>query len=123
MRTYDVIVVGARPAGAATAMLLARQGLRVLLLDRARYALRDAQVLARSLAETGGAGELGRALGRFASDRDRAVTGLFDVADRIGGYGWDLPQVRGHLFDLSSAMSRELELITNAATSVEDAAT
>lgn len=31
---YDVIVVGARPAGAATAMLLARHGLHVLLLDR-----------------------------------------------------------------------------------------
>lgn len=35
--SYDVIVVGARCAGAATAMLLARQGLRVLVLDRARY--------------------------------------------------------------------------------------
>jgi 2-polyprenyl-6-methoxyphenol hydroxylase-like FAD-dependent oxidoreductase len=33
---YDVIVVGARVAGAATAMLLARQGLRVLVLDRSR---------------------------------------------------------------------------------------
>jgi 2-polyprenyl-6-methoxyphenol hydroxylase-like FAD-dependent oxidoreductase len=34
---YDVIVVGARVAGAATAMLLARQGLRVLAVDRARF--------------------------------------------------------------------------------------
>ncbi|MEV4140535.1 NAD(P)/FAD-dependent oxidoreductase [Dactylosporangium sp. NPDC049742] len=34
---YDVIVVGARPAGAATAMLLARRGLRVLAVDRARF--------------------------------------------------------------------------------------
>jgi 2-polyprenyl-6-methoxyphenol hydroxylase-like FAD-dependent oxidoreductase len=34
---YDVIVVGARVAGAATAMLLARRGLRVLVLDRARF--------------------------------------------------------------------------------------
>jgi 2-polyprenyl-6-methoxyphenol hydroxylase-like FAD-dependent oxidoreductase len=33
---YDVIVVGARVAGAATAMLLARRGLRVLVLDRSR---------------------------------------------------------------------------------------
>ena len=31
---YDVIVVGARVAGAATAILLARQGLRVLAVDR-----------------------------------------------------------------------------------------
>jgi flavin-dependent dehydrogenase len=35
--TYDVVVVGARAAGAATAMLLARQGLQVLLVDRGRY--------------------------------------------------------------------------------------
>jgi 2-polyprenyl-6-methoxyphenol hydroxylase-like FAD-dependent oxidoreductase len=35
--THDVVVVGARPAGAATAMLLARAGLRVLVVDRGRY--------------------------------------------------------------------------------------
>jgi flavin-dependent dehydrogenase len=34
---YDVVVVGARCAGAATAMLLARGGLRVLAVDQARY--------------------------------------------------------------------------------------
>ena len=34
---YDVIVVGARCAGAPTAMLLARGGRRVLLLDRAAF--------------------------------------------------------------------------------------
>jgi flavin-dependent dehydrogenase len=33
---YDVVVVGARVAGAATAMLLARRGLSVLVVDRAR---------------------------------------------------------------------------------------
>ncbi len=35
--SYDAIVVGARCAGAATAMLLARRGLRVLAVDRSRY--------------------------------------------------------------------------------------
>jgi 2-polyprenyl-6-methoxyphenol hydroxylase-like FAD-dependent oxidoreductase len=35
--SYDVVVVGARAAGAATAMLLARAGLRVLVVDRGRY--------------------------------------------------------------------------------------
>jgi flavin-dependent dehydrogenase len=34
---YDVIVVGARCAGSPTAMLLARQGHRVLVLDRASF--------------------------------------------------------------------------------------
>jgi flavin-dependent dehydrogenase len=33
-RSYDVIIVGARVAGAATALLLARAGLRVLVIDR-----------------------------------------------------------------------------------------
>ncbi|HET6530227.1 MAG TPA: FAD-dependent monooxygenase [Actinoplanes sp.] len=36
-QTFDVIVVGARVAGAAAAMLLARSGQRVLLVDRDRY--------------------------------------------------------------------------------------
>jgi 2-polyprenyl-6-methoxyphenol hydroxylase-like FAD-dependent oxidoreductase len=35
--TYDAIVVGARCAGAPTAMLLARQGHRVLLVDRSTF--------------------------------------------------------------------------------------
>ena len=34
---HDVVVVGARAAGAATAMLLARSGLDVLVVDRSRY--------------------------------------------------------------------------------------
>lgn len=34
---YDAIVIGARCAGSPTAMLLARRGYRVLLLDRAKF--------------------------------------------------------------------------------------
>jgi flavin-dependent dehydrogenase len=37
MQEYDVIVVGTHAAGAATAMLFARAGVRVLALDRARF--------------------------------------------------------------------------------------
>ncbi len=36
-RRYDAVIIGARPAGAATGMLLARAGLRVLILDRSQY--------------------------------------------------------------------------------------
>jgi flavin-dependent dehydrogenase len=36
-RVYDAIVVGARCAGASTAMLLARRGLKVLLVDRSIF--------------------------------------------------------------------------------------
>jgi flavin-dependent dehydrogenase len=35
--SYDVIVVGGRLAGAATGMLLARQGLKVLIVDRTHF--------------------------------------------------------------------------------------
>ncbi len=35
--TYDAIIVGARCAGAATALLLARKGLRVLVVDRSKH--------------------------------------------------------------------------------------
>ena len=34
---YDVVIVGARAAGASTAMLLARRGLSVLAVDRSAY--------------------------------------------------------------------------------------
>ena len=36
-KAYDVIVVGARCAGSPTAMLLARRGYRVLVVDRATF--------------------------------------------------------------------------------------
>jgi 2-polyprenyl-6-methoxyphenol hydroxylase-like FAD-dependent oxidoreductase len=36
-RPWDVVIVGARVAGASTALLLARAGLRVLCIDRARH--------------------------------------------------------------------------------------
>jgi 2-polyprenyl-6-methoxyphenol hydroxylase-like FAD-dependent oxidoreductase len=37
MSNYDVVVVGGRVAGASTALLLARSGLRVALVDRGSY--------------------------------------------------------------------------------------
>ena len=69
-------------------------------------ALRDAEMLARALAPDA-AGDLDP----YAADRDRATGPMFDVVDRIAGYGWDSHQIRRHLLELSSAMSAELELI------------
>jgi len=43
---YDVIVVGARCAGASTALLLARAGARVLLIDRQAYGSDTSSTLA-----------------------------------------------------------------------------
>ncbi|MFI5894067.1 NAD(P)/FAD-dependent oxidoreductase [Actinoplanes sp. NPDC051513] len=68
-------------------------------------ALRDAEILARCFTRTGTVDDLDE----FATVRST----MFDVVDRIAGYGWDLPQLRTHLLSLSAAMSTELELITN----------
>jgi hypothetical protein len=35
--------------------------------------------------------------------------------DQICGYRWDLPRLRQHLLDLSTAMSQELDVVTDAA--------
>ena len=87
-------------------------------------ALRDAEMLARALASAGGeeraceprspgqTSAAGGVLDRYASDRDRATDGLFDVVDQIAGFGWDSQRIQQHLLDLSSAMSAEVELIT-----------
>ena len=60
---YDVIVVGARVAGAATAMLLARGGLDVLAVDRASFpsdTLSTHQVQVAGVARLPAGGVLGR---------------------------------------------------------------
>jgi 2-polyprenyl-6-methoxyphenol hydroxylase-like FAD-dependent oxidoreductase len=44
--SYDAVVVGARVAGASTAMLLARAGLRVLAVDKSAYASDTTSTLA-----------------------------------------------------------------------------
>ena len=53
MSAWDVVIVGARCAGAATALHLARKGVKVLIVDRAlrlKYASDTLQTQAESLA-------------------------------------------------------------------------
>lgn len=54
---YDVIVVGARVAGAPTAMLLARKGYRVLLVDKATF---PSETLSTHMITVGGSAQLRR---------------------------------------------------------------
>jgi 2-polyprenyl-6-methoxyphenol hydroxylase-like FAD-dependent oxidoreductase len=54
---YDAIVVGARCAGSPTAMLLARQGHRVLMVDRASF---PSDTLSTLLVQPSGVAALGR---------------------------------------------------------------
>src|SRR5260370_4068235 len=63
---YDVIVVGTRVAGAATAMLLARAGLRVLAVDRAGF---PSDTLSTHQVQLPGVSALGRwgLLGRLSA--------------------------------------------------------
>jgi len=88
-RTVDVLVVGGGPAGAATAAYSARAGLRVLLVDRARFPRPKACAeylspeVARDLESLGVLGAVERAGGarlngfRLVSDDGRDVTGRF----------------------------------------------
>jgi flavin-dependent dehydrogenase len=76
-------------------------------------ALRDAELLSRSVAAAGS-----DALDAFADDRDGIIHPLFDVVDRIAGYEWDLVEVQGLLRRLSAAMSREVDLLEDPAASV-----
>lgn len=63
MQRYDVLVVGAGPAGSSTAIHLARSGARVLLVDKARFP-RDKPC---------GGGLTGRALKRIPVDPSPVV--------------------------------------------------
>jgi flavin-dependent dehydrogenase len=80
--TFDVIVVGARVAGAATGMLLARAGLRVLVVDRAHFpsdTLSTHQIQVPGVARLARFGLLEPLLER---ERRRPLTSAFKPAPR-----------------------------------------
>ena len=77
MERFDVLVVGAGPAGSATAMHLARGGARVLLADRATFP-RDKPC---------GGGLTGRALRHVPCDVEPVVEHVVDSLVVRAGYG------------------------------------
>jgi geranylgeranyl reductase family protein len=77
MERFDVLVVGAGPAGSATAMHLARGGARVLLVDKARFP-RDKPC---------GGGLTGRALRHAPCDVEQVVEHVVYRFVLRAGYG------------------------------------
>jgi flavin-dependent dehydrogenase len=84
--SYDVVVVGARAAGAATAMLLARAGQRVLMVDRSRY---GADTLSTHALLRGGVLQLAR----WGLLEDVAAAGTPPVRGSVFHYGRDRVEV------------------------------
>jgi flavin-dependent dehydrogenase len=85
MDDYDVIVVGCRVAGASTALLLARRGVRVLAVDRARF---PSDTLSTHQLQVPGAACLAR----------------WGLLDRLAGT--NLPPVTELTFDAGSSVVR-----------------
>ena len=105
-REYDVIVVGARCAGATTAMLLARAGYTVLLLDRARFprdTLSTLYIHQPGVALLARWGLLDQVLATGCPAVDSAVYQVADV--RLEGCSWPVDGIRAayaprrHLLD------------------------
>ncbi len=69
-------------------------------------ALRDAELLARAVAE-GGDG----ALAGYQETRDDLVKGLLDVTDHIASFEWDLDEAKEDHLVLSREMNAEVDLL------------
>jgi flavin-dependent dehydrogenase len=72
-------------------------------------ALRDAELLADEILEAiAGVAAEDVALSRYQTIRDRLSSRLFDAAEAVASYSWDLSQVRGLLREVSTAMNDEV---------------
>jgi menaquinone-9 beta-reductase len=103
METFDVAIVGARCAGSPLAAMLARRGLRVCLLDRARFprnAYRERN-FATGLARWP---QLADLLGGARRDSPiRVMTDWHAYFRRSAGPGWALVGDAGHFKDFTPA--------------------
>lgn len=74
-------------------------------------ALRDAELLARGVAEGLGQNRLEAGLAEYQSVRDSLSTEMIDVTGRIASMDWSLPEVRELHLELSRSMRGEVSLI------------
>jgi len=106
MERVDVLVVGAGPAGSATAIHLARGGARVLLVDKARFP-RDKPC---------GGGLTGRALRHAPCDVEPVVEHVVDRFVLRARYGWRVARAsRQPLIRMTQRRRLDLHLAEQAA--------
>ncbi|MGC2493921.1 NAD(P)/FAD-dependent oxidoreductase [Candidatus Binatus sp.] len=89
-KNFDVIIVGARVAGSATAILLARDGRRVLLIDKDGF---PSDRLSTHIVLGGGAKVLER-------------MGMLEMLERAGGVRFERSRTVGPDFDYSGELVR-----------------
>lgn len=80
-------------------------------------ALRDAELLARAVVSGVAAGGTGSPAGRqalitYQATRDRLSLQMVDVVERVAAFEWDMTAIRGLLRELASAMSDEVEALS-----------
>jgi 2-polyprenyl-6-methoxyphenol hydroxylase-like FAD-dependent oxidoreductase len=75
-------------------------------------ALRDAELLARGVAEIHhGTAPEWQALGSYQRARDDLAQHLFEATDAVATYGWDLDTLRDRLMQMSAEMTKEAEAL------------
>ncbi len=117
-RRWDVVVAGAGPAGSATALLLARAGMRVLLLDRARFPREKPCSEYLSPESTRVLERLGKdVLAAVAAASPAQLTGMKVVAPsgtgvvgRFETFSFALPRTRFDTILLNAAQARGVEV-------------
>src|SRR5437867_1481824 len=117
-RYWDVVVAGAGPAGSATALLLSRAGMRVLLLDRARFPREKPCSEYLSPESTRVLERLGKdVLAAVAAASPAQLTGMKVVAPsgrsvvgRFETFSFALPRTRFDTILLNAAQTRGVEV-------------